>query len=61
MRTCVDDRDVGVEWHEGGLLCEVVERGDEEQGQLVDRILQLRESVLGQGMQCDSTRQDRGV
>lgn len=43
--TCADDGDVGVEGYEGCILGEMVEGGDKEQRHLVDRILQLCQSV----------------
>lgn len=47
VSTCADDGNVGMEWDQRRILGEMVEGGDKEQRHLVDRILQLCQSVHG--------------
>lgn len=43
--TCGDNRHNRIKWHQWCTLGEMVERGDKEQGQLVNGILKLSQSV----------------
>lgn len=49
--TCGDNRHIWIQWHQWCALGEMVERGDKEQGQLVNGILKLGQSVhpVGEG------------